>query len=142
MIETYVDSVFGWVPGNIEERKNKMPCVYDETPGEIEARICKDMKTAAEIEAEKRKIEAMLCAVTRRLEHYQGKILDGSFDYFLNTVDWAEAGVTKGDFLDWQHKHRRADAERKEREAQQLEEKKRNALSKLSLEEKKLLGLA
>ncbi len=83
-------------------------------------------------------VEASLCAVMMVLESD-----DKTFKSTLKKIDWKEAGVTKRQFLSWWEDHKEVDAKRRERMAAQLREIKirKDALAKLTPEEKKILGV-
>lgn len=81
--------------------------------------------------------DAMLCGVLSALEHLN------SFDQVVENIDWHEAGISKKALLSWWKRHKEEDARRKlqEAKAKAKEEKVQKALSKLSKDERKLLGL-
>jgi len=90
-------------------------------------------------ESERRAIiEASLCAVLTVLDKD-----DAEFGAFLKKIDWKEAGVTKRQFLSWWEDHKEWDRKRREAVAQQVHEAKvrKDALSKLTEYEKKILGI-
>lgn len=78
-----------------------------------------------------------LCAVFSALQRR------GLLDQILDEIDWKEAGVTRQGTLSWWKQHQVEDAERRQREKKEKERQaKRSAvLNKLSVEEKKILGL-
>lgn len=78
------------------------------------------------------KVAAILCAIIRK----HGVEI-------LKALDYAEAGVSYSEAVAWWKAHEKRDSERKAREveAAQREERIRRAKSKLSPEERKLLGL-
>jgi hypothetical protein len=80
---------------------------------------------------------AVLCAFTRTLKNNSG------FDHFMQYVDWKESGFTKREYLDWWKRHELIDTQRREKIKIQaaLEQKRNKALSKLTGEERILLGL-
>lgn len=92
----------------------------------------------AEEHAERALIRASLCAVLTLLEKDPG-----GFALMLKQIDWKEAGVSKREFLGWWEDHKEEDAKRRERMAEQLREIKvrKDALAKLTDEEKKVLGI-
>ena len=90
-------------------------------------------------DAERRAIvEASLCAVLTVLEAD-----DDAFASMLKKIDWKEAGVTKRQFLTWWEDHKEWDRKRREAVAKQVHEAKvrKDALAKLTDEEKKILGI-
>lgn len=88
--------------------------------------------------AERALIRASLCAVLTVLESD-----DAAFASMLKKIDWKEAGVSKREFLTWWEDHKEEDRVRRERMAEQLREIKirKEALAKLTPEEKKILGV-
>ena len=90
--------------------------------------------------AERALIRAALCAVLTALERESGGDL---YENVLSFIDWKEAGVTEKEFRKWWKDHKMEDAERRayEREERRKEEVRKFALSKLSDEEKKILGV-
>ena len=83
-------------------------------------------------------VRASLCAV---LTFIEGD--DTAFAAMLKDIDWKEAGVSKKEFLSWWETHKHEDIQRRKREAAEKREKelRANALAKLTLEERKLLGI-
>ena len=83
-------------------------------------------------------VRASLCAVLTVLEDD-----DAAFAAVLKKIDWKEAGVTKREFLSWWEDHKIEDEQRRLREIKESREKKirKDALAKLTAEEKKLLGI-
>ena len=105
-----------------------MPCRVDDWGNEsYSERLGKQVKM----------LEAMLCA------SFRSAYSMNKFDELIKNIDWAEAGVTKSELLEWWNKHQREDEERREREHQEREREmaRHRALSKLTKEERKLLGL-
>lgn len=88
--------------------------------------------------AEKALLRASLCAVLSALER-QGDL----YENVLSFIDWRESGVTEKEFRSWWKEHKREDAERRkrQREADRKERLRKSALSKLTDEEKKILGI-
>ena len=86
-------------------------------------------------EVEYENTNALLCAIVRVLEKYD------NLDHALNQVDWAEAGVTKATFHAWWERHKRLDAERRQREAEtaRLTALRRSAEAKLTPEEREAM---
>ena len=82
--------------------------------------------------------KAGLCAVLTVLESD-----DAAFADMLKKINWKEAGITKREMLLWWESHKEQDARRRERMAEQLREIKirKDALAKLTPEEKKVLGI-
>lgn len=80
---------------------------------------------------------AALCAISGALERV------GHLGETLDLIDWRGAGVTKKQFRVWWAEHKQEDEERLEREAAkaEIEKKKHDALSKLTAEERVLLGI-
>ena len=87
---------------------------------------------------EKAMLSASLCAILTLLE----KDPDG-FALMLKKIKWKEAGVSKRELMRWWEDHKEKDVKRRERMAEQLKEIKirKDALAKLTPEEKKILGI-
>lgn len=81
---------------------------------------------------ELKRIEAVLCSIVRK----QG------LDFVLNSMD-AECGVDAAQVAKWWERHTRSDRARKLREMEERIEKakKEKAISKLTPEERKILGV-
>lgn len=86
--------------------------------------------------------EAVLCAFTRTLKNNSTKEYP-EFNHFLNYINWEESGVTKKEYLDWWDRHELIDDQRIKKNKNQIEmaRKRNDALSKLTGEERILLGL-
>lgn len=84
---------------------------------------------------------ARLCGVLAVLERR------GLLSEILRDVDWKEVGVTQISTLQWWERHKKQDAERRQREAMEREQKRKleaarqKAKGLLSLEERRLLGI-
>jgi hypothetical protein len=61
----------------------------------------------------------------------------------LKKVDWEEAGISMWGVLNWWHGHQKKDRQRRKAEQEQKEkdELRKTALSKLTKQERKALGL-
>jgi len=136
-----------------------MPCrdYYDDHPQDYYGP--KLASKDAEINKLKKQVsfaESALCAALQALEHVDTQIetVSPKVGDFYDWLNFNEAGITKADLEVWheRHKeldmlHRAAEAERKHKEAEEKRKKqdaarkKAAALSKLSEEEKKLLGI-
>ena len=134
-----------------------MPCVTYETLEEIAARLRAseaDRESAmertlgplhAKIDIQGRQIaelEAMLCGVFTLLEN--GICVNSSdlfLDDILTQVNWKGTGTTQMWAEEWWAEHKKQDTLRKEAEQILMEVKRRTALSKLTPEERELLGL-
>ena len=81
--------------------------------------------------------KAALCALMTALSE------QGRLNVVLEGIDWKEAGLSKGNLFQWWEAHQEIDRRRRLAEADEREVKKRQtaALSKLSDDEKRLLGL-
>lgn len=92
----------------------------------------------SEISKELSKVSASLCAVLTVLEGD-----DAAFSAILKKIDWKEAGITKREFLMWWEDHKEQDKIRRARVAKELREIKirKDALAKLTPEERKILGV-
>ena len=76
--------------------------------------------------------ESALCQTHAALEVAVGKTV-------YNVIDYDAAGITKAELVEWHKEHKKLDAQhRKEAEANNLRE---TALAKLTLEERKVLGV-
>lgn len=86
---------------------------------------------------EKGEQTSRLCAVFKVLER------NGTLDATLSAADWVGSGVSKKSTLEWWERHKREDAARLNREADERRRKaqRQAVLDKLSKEDKKLLGL-
>lgn len=60
-----------------------------------------------------------------------------------NGIDWRETGITEEELIEWWNAHKKQDQERRERERKinEQNETRKIALSKLTPEERKSLGL-
>ncbi len=102
---------------------------------------CSDQPTYYERTAiaqrELNKVNAMLCGVLTSAENL------GILGTVLQNVNETECGVTIASIRSWFNRHKKEDARRKAREeaTRKQEEVKREALAKLSPEERKALGL-
>ena len=84
-------------------------------------------------------LEASLCAFltsNERLGFTPG-------DSILNYIDYDEAGISEQELEDWWENHKKKDAARRKKEEKEKEKQdlKASALSKLTEEERKVLGL-
>lgn len=85
-------------------------------------------------------LESAMCGILTALENNS---VAGKLDFFLDTVDWKEAGIKRKTLETWWRKHKKQDDERRAREAAALnkEQLKASAISKLTAEERAALGL-
>lgn len=85
------------------------------------------------------KYRAAFCAVMTFLSNSSFEL----YDDVLAGIDWRSAGITKKEFLALWNDHQREDAKRREQEeaTRRREETRKKALSKLTPEERKILGL-
>lgn len=85
-------------------------------------------------------LRAGLCAVLTVMEKNMKK---KTFAQYIDCIDWKEAGVTKREFLGWWEDHKEKDRKRLAAMEKQLKEIKirKEALAKLTDEEKKILGV-
>ncbi len=91
-----------------------------------------------------KKVEAALCGVLTVLENVPDDWgINLTVDDILDVVDWKEAGIKRAWLEDWWEEHKKEDASRREREEQNriTQAKRAEALSKLTPEERKLLGI-
>lgn len=81
-------------------------------------------------------IRASWCAILTVLEN------SGMLESVLTACDWKEAGVTKAEVLKWWAEHKEQDRKRRawERADRKKREVKKQALAKLTPEERKALG--
>ena len=93
-------------------------------------------------------LEAMLCGVLRALESIPVKEDElPLYTQVLKRFDEKESGIDIGELIAWWREHQEKDRIRREKEmqarlfAERQEKLKSEALAKLSLEEKKALGL-
>lgn len=112
-----------------------MPCTYFESPEEIAARNNR-FPSPIEREVKAREIvEAMLCGVLHAIE-------DSGLSWDVwDSFDEQESGVLADEIERWWVEHRKKDEARKLKEAKTQEKIKRDALKKLTAEERKALGL-
>lgn len=84
-----------------------------------------------------RNAEALLCAITSVLQK------KGMLSTTLTSVNWKEAGISIMVFDEWWAEHLKKDVARRKRENEQAERQRKidAARSKLTPEERKLLGL-
>jgi hypothetical protein len=95
-----------------------------------------------EVEQKAAMVEASLCAVLRAIENAGVSIFTKPTSSSSILVDWAEAGVSRKQLSAWWEDHKREDAERIEREKKAAVERRlrNSALSKLTVEERAVLG--
>ncbi len=82
-------------------------------------------------------LETGMCAVLTVLEN------SNQFEDMMATIDWDEAGISRWKLEKWWEDHKKKDAKRRAEaeKAARASELRKKALSKLSYEEKKALGL-
>lgn len=105
-----------------------------------------DVEQERRQDAEKKikSLEAMLCGVLTALEKLSPSPEEASpYDQVLATYDESEAGVSKKELSAWWTKHKKEDEARRKREEakRELERVRKNALRKLSPDEKRALGI-
>lgn len=85
-------------------------------------------------------LRSSLCAVLTKMESNMPK---KTFEQWMDAIDWKESGVTKDELMTWWEDHKEEDARRRAREAKEAAEKKirKQALAKLTPEERKILGV-
>lgn len=83
------------------------------------------------------KLTKFLCTILSTLE------LENELGHFAELFDYKEGGISRKELFAWWEAHKEEDRKRKERarEAAERKEKKDAALSKLTPEERKLLGV-
>jgi hypothetical protein len=89
--------------------------------------------------------ESALCAALAALEHVDSLVETVSpkqGDYY-NWLNFAEAGISKEELVKWHKRHKILDEKHRseEREKKRVETLKKSALSKLTEEEKRVLGV-
>jgi hypothetical protein len=121
-----------------ERRRKEMPCnmMNDSNPEDWKRGGDLSIKHNADaIRRELEETEAMLCMIMRRM------LADGT-QVVLEDKDFEEAGLTRGAFDAWWSRHEYKDTARRKKEAVERETKKQvnEILSKLTPEERTLLG--
>lgn len=101
-----------------------MPCRSDGWPTE-------DETNAKEL----RDVSAILCGVLTTLESY------GDFHKIFNRINWSEVGVSELEAVAWWQRHKEQDRQRRLREEKERNHEtiRRNAILKLTLEERDVL---
>lgn len=120
-----------------------MPCRVDPTPQELaqERRKATEAITGPlheqifALEQQLQERDAMLCGVLTTLEQFY------TFDVVSDNWDAQEAGVTWEQVGIWWRAHLEKDRLRREKQALEREALRRKLLSKLSKEEREILGL-
>jgi hypothetical protein len=104
-----------------------MPCVTEELPHERASRHRKEVEIPT----------GFLCGLLTALEK------EDVLNLWLHEIDWKEVGITKKEAMKWWEYHKKEDRNRRaaENEAAEREKIKATALSKLTLAEKKTLGI-
>lgn len=113
-----------------------MPCKDPEPDGQDDGWN----SVVLQLEARVNLTEAMLCALTGFLLASQG---EHALVKLAEWKGWTIAGVKPEIYLTWWHDHQQRDEQRRENEAKIRREniERHNALAKLSLRERRLLGL-
>ncbi len=104
-----------------------MPCRdWDDTPA-VNTRL----------EKENDKLTQFLGTVLSTLES------ENELDHFAELFDYKEGGITREELFAWWKAHKEEDRRRREqvRKAQEVAERRKVALAKLTTEERKLLGV-
>lgn len=113
-----------------------MPCrdYYDDHPHEYYEQTIKGLREQVSF------AESALCATLRALDELAKARQAGDF---YNLINYSEAGITKRKLVDWHTKHLALDAKHRAEERRRLHEEqmKEVALSKLTAEERKILGI-
>lgn len=120
-----------------------MPCRVDPTPAEIaeERRRAQEAVTGAlheeisVLKLELQEREAMLCGILTAATCRR------CMDDVRQAFDEREAGVTIERIFAWWKEHKRKDEERRQREAADREARKQEILTKLTPEERNILGV-
>ena len=119
-----------------------MPCrdYYDETPSDYYAKEVIDLKKQVSF------AESALCAALSSLEKYVNlycKTDANVYDY----INYRDAGIERSELIKWHTEHMRLDALHRQQEAEKMrkrraaDKKKADALAKLTVEDRKALGL-
>jgi hypothetical protein len=127
-----------------------MPCVYHESPAEIQEREQRELNrhltplhTVIDVlKQELAERDAMLCGVFTLFEN--GVCVNSSelgLNDILSQVNWKEAGVTEAQTHTWWEDHKLKDEARQQAEAAVLAARRTAALVKLTPAERELLGL-
>lgn len=121
-----------------------MPCrdYYDENPSAYYGPTLADQNK--EIEKLKKQIsfaESALCQTLAALEHVDMLVetVSPKQGSFYNWINVKEAGITTEQLIEWHKNHKALDA--KHREEERLKKLRLYALTKLSAEEKAVLGI-
>jgi hypothetical protein len=85
--------------------------------------------------------ESALCQTLAALQHVDSLVETSKPKRgdFYDWINFKEAGITKGQLIKWQKSHKKLDD--KHREEERLRQIKETALSKLTDEEQKVLGV-
>jgi len=111
-----------------------MPCRYDESAEEIEARKKASKKRIIQpYKKELDKVTRLLCSVMTQIDMCREDENCRTSEEVLRKV------INVSDLLKWWGNHKERDAIREKTEAREVVKKK--ALEKLTLEEKRILGL-
>ena len=108
-----------------------MPCLDGGPYWENEVRrptLRKSKASKPKPELTKEALEAILCGIATKLENM------GNLNTVTGLVDWKEVGVAEENFFKWWDDHKAKDEIRREKIL-------KNALAKLTAEERKVLGL-
>lgn len=118
-----------------------MPCrdYYDEHPGAYYAKTIEGLQKQVSF------AESALCAALNALEHVDSLVetvspKQGSFYEWINFKD---AGIKQSQLVGWHLKHKEIDAKHRAEEAEKkrIADLKASAMSKLTEDEKKVLGV-
>ena len=133
-----------------------MPCIVHETEQErreAARRHAQELTGPLHQEIDRLKTQlaerdAMLCGILDLMDNgpllasdSKGRPQMVRLNDLLEMVDWKEAGVTVEQVLSWWAEHQEKDRQRRAREAATREARRRIVLSKLSAEERELLGI-
>ena len=98
---------------------------------------CRDYYSPPVVDRNSELLKAGMCALLGHLESV------GSLRQVLDACDWKEAGVTKKEMMTWWKRHKQADKARREREQvkTRMQELRKSAITKLTEDECRALGL-
>lgn len=127
-----------------------MPCLCG-GPTESDREISHQNNRINKLQEEKNNLEAALCVALTYIETIDNESLND----FVIMTDWTESGITSKQVESWWKSHKEKDRLRLEREAKALarkqefekqqdllNKKKSEALSKLTAEDMKVLGIS
>jgi hypothetical protein len=99
----------------------------------------RDSSFEVELSRQVKWYKAALCAAVTALENNMGKEVNEVADL----LDFKEAGINRKDFVKWKQEHDAEDIARRAREAKKAadDNRRKELLASMSIEDRKLLGL-